>query len=247
MIAALLTGLRPVFADFQYDLSAEDVYRIQSSAIVSRVSYSGTEQLSVRRDGKAVRFEAHARYVRSAGDGKIGGGDARFVSELLPSGSFENRVDDDPDFLTILNQPFAVLLDAATLHDLRDLHTAVPFSAGSPLGGDTLLHGLLRPGVAGPVSGHPSIAVRFEADGPMTGMLPGQGDAGMSGTMRMDGTAYYSPASGMLLALRATLTIDASLHQGKPAVTVPVHVIYRRSIRASRADQPAGETVKTRR
>jgi hypothetical protein len=37
----------------------------------------------------------------------------------------------------------------------------------------------------------------------------------------------------MLLALRARLTIDARLHDSKPAVYVPVRIVYVRSIRAS--------------
>ena len=56
---------------------------------------------------------------------------------LRADGTFEDRVDNDPDFLTILNQPFAVQLDGATLRDLRALHGRVPFSATSPLGGET--------------------------------------------------------------------------------------------------------------
>ena len=67
-----------------------------------------------------MRFEARARYTRTGPDGESRA-EARFVQVLLPNGTFEDRVDDDPDFLTILNQPFAVRLDAATLRDLRAL------------------------------------------------------------------------------------------------------------------------------
>jgi hypothetical protein len=243
LVTALLPVLRPALADFRYDLAGEDVYRIESTATVSRVTYAGTEGLSITQDGKGTRFEARAHYVRYSPDGKSSV-DARFVTELLSNGSFEGRVDDDPDFLTILNQPFAVQLDPATLRDLRELHGGVPFSASSPLGGDSVLHGSLRPGAGGPIDGRPSVAVRFQAVGPMSGTLPGSSDASISGTMRMDGTAYYSLDDAMLLALSARLTIDARLRQNHPAVLIPVHITYLRAIRVVRDDRDVGQAVK---
>ncbi len=243
MLTALLPVLQPALADFRYDLAGEDVYRIESTATVSRVSYTGTEGLSIKQNGKTTRFEARAHYVRYSPDGKTSA-DARFVTELLPNGSFEGRVDDDPDFLTILNQPFAVQLDPVTLRDLRELHGAVPFSASSPLGGDSVLHGSLRPGAGGPIDGRPTVAVRFQAVGPMTGTLPGGSGASISGTMRMDGTAYYALGDAMLLALSARLTIDARLRQDHPAVFIPVHITYLRAIRVVRDERDVGQAVK---
>ncbi|HEY2473423.1 MAG TPA: hypothetical protein VGI19_01345 [Candidatus Cybelea sp.] len=222
----------PAFADLQYDLQGQDLYEVQSTATSSRVSYDGTEHVSITKQGKDTRFEARAHYIRTSPDGRSSA-DADFIADLAPDGSFEDRVDDDPDFLTILNQPFAVQLDAPTLKDLQDLRGAVPFAANSPLGGGSVLHGLLRPATSGLIAGHPTVAVRFEAEGPMTGSLPGHTEGTISGTMHMDGTAYYSVENAMLLALRATLTIDARLHQNKPAVDMPVRITYLRSIRAS--------------
>jgi hypothetical protein len=141
---------------------------------------------------------------------------------LRPDGAFEDRLDDDPDFLTILNQPFAARLDSATLLDVRELRKPVPFAATSPLGASTVLHGFLRPGVGGPIEGHPTVAVRFQAAGPMNGKLPGHADANVAGKMRMDGTAYYALDNAMLLALNVTLTIDARLSESRPSVSVPV-------------------------
>jgi hypothetical protein len=221
----------PVRADVQYDTSGEDVYRIQAVGTSSKVSYSGTERLLVRPEGKAWRFEARARYTREAPDGKTRG-EAVFVQELEPDGTFEDRIDDDPDFLTILNQPFAVRLDAATLRDLRALHGRVPFSATSPLGAQAVLHGFLRPAPGGPIAGHPTVAVRFEAEGAMTGPLPGSAEALVSGTMRMDGVAYYALESATLFALNVTLTLDARLTQSRQPTPVPVRIFYRRSIKA---------------
>ncbi|HEV3090152.1 MAG TPA: hypothetical protein VGX91_01780 [Candidatus Cybelea sp.] len=194
------------------------------------MSYAGSERLSVQLEGHTRRYDARATFVRLAPDGKSDG-DAHFVAEMLPDGSFEDRVDDDPNFLTILNQPFAVQLDRATLHDLRSMHGAIPFAAGSPLGGDTVLRGFLRPGPSGPVDGRATVAVRFEAHGPMTGSLPGRSDATISGTMHMDGTAYYALDDAMLLALTATLTVDARLQQSRGNAAVPVRITYRRSLR----------------
>ncbi|MGC9991364.1 MAG: hypothetical protein ABSD52_03055 [Candidatus Cybelea sp.] len=243
MVTALLPVLQPALAGFQYDLAGEDVYRVESTATVSRVSYTGTEGLSIKQDGKAMRFEARAHYVRYSPDGKSSA-DARFVTELLPNGSFEGRVDDDPDFLTILNQPFAVQLDPVTLRDLRELHGGAPFSASSPLGGDSVLHGSLRPGAGGPIDGRPTVAVRFQAVGPMAGTLPSSSGASISGTMRMDGTAYYALDDAMLLALSARLTIDARLRQNHPALFIPVHITYLRAIRVVRDERDVGQAVK---
>jgi hypothetical protein len=243
LVTALLPVLQPALAGFQYDLAGEDVYRVESTATVSRVSYTGTEGLSIKQDGKAMRFEARAHYVRYSPDGKSSA-DARFVTELLPNGSFEGRVDDDPDFLTILNQPFAVQLDPVTLRDLRELHGGAPFSASSPLGGDSVLHGSLRPGAGGPIDGRPTVAVRFQAVGPMAGTLPSSSGASISGTMRMDGTAYYALDDAMLLALSARLTIDARLRQNHPALFIPVHITYLRAIRVVRDERDVGQAVK---
>ncbi|MGC1381839.1 MAG: hypothetical protein WA814_12550 [Candidatus Baltobacteraceae bacterium] len=224
--------MRPAYATLQYETSGEDVYRVESTGTVSRVSYRGSEQLTIGREGAAVRFQARAHYTRDV-PGERTNQDALFVQIMRPDGSFEDRVDNDPDFLTILNQPFAIELDAATLRDLRDLHGRVPFDATSPLGGENLLHGFLRPGASGPIQGRPTVAVRFQADGPMTGELPGHAGATVSGSMRMDGTAYYALSDAILLGLKATLTIEASLHERHSTTAMPVRITYTRSIRAA--------------
>ncbi len=226
--------MRPTLADQQYTTSGEDVYRIASSGVASRILYTGVQHLSVQRQGRRIRFEAKAHYEREGPDG-ASQDDARFVQVLLPDGSFEDRSDTDPDFLTILNQPFAVELDGPTLRDIRQLHGRVPFNATSPFGGSTILRGYLRPGTSGPIDGRWSVAVRFEADGPISGPLPGRGDATVAGRMHMDGVAYYAVGTAFLLALNATLTITARLYQGESAGPVPVRITYHRSIRATHA------------
>jgi hypothetical protein len=234
---------RPACADQLYSTNGEDVYRIESSGAVSRIVYTGSERLSVKPEGKQLRFEAAAHYLRDAPDGKSDL-NARFVQVLMPDGTFVDRTDEDPDFLTILDQPFAVRLDTATLRDVRELRGRLPFSATSPLGGDTVLRGFLRPGVSGPIDGHQTVAIRFQAEGPMAGPLRGYNGATVSGRMLMDGTAYYALDDATLLALNATLTIDAQLYQGQPPAAVPVQIIYRRSIRATTpTTQPAVRTL----
>jgi hypothetical protein len=227
----------PVCADVQYDAYGEDVYRLESAVTTSKVSYAGSERLTIRREGTVRRFEASAAYTRSGPDGESRA-KARFVQLLLPDGTFEDRVDDDPDFLTILNQPFAVRLDSATLRDLRALRGRVPFSATSPLGSEAVLHGFLRHATGGPIGGRPTVAVDFEAAGAMTGPLPGSAQTLVSGTMRMDGVAYYATDSGTLLALNVTLTLKARLAQSRTSPSVPVRITYTRSIRAARTLRP---------
>lgn len=230
LVAALASAALPALADQQYDVRGEDVYHVGAAGVVSRVEYTGEQRLTVERLGGHIRYDAQARYARSGADGNSRG-DARFVQELRSDGSFVDDLDNDPDFLTILNQPFAVQLDAGTVRDLRNLHGAVPFSATSPLGGQAVLRGYLRPAVGGAVDGRAAVAVRFEAEGPMTAPMPARADATMSGHMRMDGIAYYSTGDAVLLALDATLTIVAQLHDGRE--TVPVRIVYRRYIRAT--------------
>jgi hypothetical protein len=223
-------------ADERYDVMGQDVYRIGQPATISRVVYDGTQTLEVYKQGKRIRYEAQARYRRVDAAGKSDVV-ARFVQELSADGAFRDLLDDDPDFLTVLNQPFAVQLDTLTMRDLHHLHAAVPFDATSPLGGDAVLRGFLRPGTAGEIGGREAIAVHFQAAGPMSGPLPGVPHATMSGRMRMDGTAYYAVDDAILLALDATLTIDAKLQEATQ--TIPVQITYRRYIRA------APEAVKT--
>ena len=222
----------------QYDASGQDVYRIESAATSSKVSYAGSEGLTVRREGTGMRFEARARYTRTGPDGESRA-EARFVQILLPDGTFEDRVDDDPDFLTVLNQPFAVRLDTATLRDLRALRGRVPFSATSPLGAEAVLQGFLRRATGGPIDGRPTVAVNFEAAGAMTGPLPGSPQTLVSGSMRMDGFAYYALDGGTLLALNVTLSLKARLAQNHSAASIPVRITYTRSIRAAKTLRPA--------
>ncbi|HEY1429416.1 MAG TPA: hypothetical protein VGF18_07570 [Candidatus Tumulicola sp.] len=217
-------------ADVRYHLTGQDVYGIGSGVQVSSVRYTGEQQLSVRHDGGRVWYTVRATYTRYESD-DASAHTATFEQASRADGSLENERDDDPDFLTILNQPFAISLDRATLHDLRSLRAPVPFDAGSPLGDGAVMHGYLRPAGNGSVAGRPVIAIVFDAQGTMDGPIPGKSDTRMAGRMHMNGTAYYATGNALLLELDATLRVDANLSASGASPT-PVKIVYRRTIRA---------------
>lgn len=229
VVAVLLAlSLACARADETYGVTGQDVYRIGTTVPQTKIAYTGSEHLSVARDNSGARFVAEAVYTRVDDSGKATV-HARFVQQMAKDGSFEDRVDEDPDFLTILNQPFAIQLDATTMRDLERLHGSVPFEATSPLGG-ARLHGYLRSAGKGRIQNVLSTGVRFNAQGPMTGTLPQHPEDSLNGTIRMDGTAYYSQHDSMLVALDATLTIEGKLLNDNTAV--PVRIVYHRTIRA---------------
>ena len=217
-------------ADQLYSVTGSDLYRIGSAVASTRIAYSGTQRLSIQRRGKTERYQADVTYTRSDASGPATL-HADFVQELTASGAFRDRRNDDPDFLTVLNQPFAIELDATTLRDLAHLRGSVPFTATSPLGSSEL-HGFLRPGTSGLIDGRSVIGVRFEAKGPMSGGLPNHPATAIRGTIRMDGTAYYATHSALLLALDATLDITGKLQHGTDEI--PVRITYKRAIRATK-------------
>lgn len=227
--ALLLVTAGSVRADQRYAVSGEDVYRIGASQPSTDIAYSGFQRLSIQQGAKATRFVAVAKYTRSDQDGRAIVR-ARFVQRLLRDGTFEDVVDADPDFLTILNQPFAIELDPRTMADLHHLHANVPFEATSPLGG-AHLRGYLRPMPQGKVHGIESTGVGFSAQGPMVGSLPDHPTDTLHGTIEMAGTAYYSLKGALLVALDATLTIEGKLLTDGNA-GVPVKIVYHRVIRA---------------
>jgi len=217
-------------ADQTYSVSGEDVYRIGTALPQTRIGYFGSQHLSVAKDDAGQRFVAEATYTRADDSGRATV-HARFVQQMAKDGSFDDRVDEDPDFLTILNQPFAIRLDPRTMGDLRKLRGSVPFEATSPLGG-ARLHGFLRPAGTAKVLAMPATGVRFSAAGPMSGTLPQHPEDSLRGTIHMDGTAYYSQDEALLVALDATLTIEGKL--GSEGTAVPVRIIYHRTIRAQK-------------
>jgi hypothetical protein len=215
-------------ADQSYRVDGSDTYQIGGSDVRSEIAYTGTQQLSVRQAGKARRYTAHADYLRND-QGTHERVKASFESTILPNGEQEDGANNDPDYLTILNQPFAVQLDAATMHDLASLSGSVPFDFPSPMTGAPL-HGTLRHVGSATLNGESVLGVAFEANGPLDGSLPDHPNLALAGRIRMNGTAYYTAAGALLLALDATLTISGNVVGN--ARRDPVEIVYRRSLKA---------------
>jgi hypothetical protein len=230
----------PANADQSYVVSGNDRYQIGQTDLQTSIAYSGVQRLTITTEGSHKRFTAQATYTRSDSAGRVPAS-ASFVQEMTPAGELKDRMDLDPDYLTVLNQPFAVELDAATLHDLLHLRGRVPFVFPAPMTGGTL-RGYLERGQTGRIAQRPVLAVDFDATGPMVGPLPDRVQMSISGTMRMRGTAYYAlRGEPLLLALNETLSISGTLHDRSQ--NSPVKIEYARSIRADAS--AATETTAT--
>lgn len=215
-------------ADQRYTLAGTDVYQVGARELQTQITYTGKETLFVSGAGGAKRFKVKAAYTRSDQTGSQPG-HAFFEALMLPSGEQQDQTNADPNYLTVLNQPFSVQLDVLTLRDLASLHGRIPFDFPSPVTGGAL-HGYLMRGTPAIVAGRRAMGVNFDADGPMRGPLPDHPAMTLNGHMKMRGTAYYQTDTALLLALDATLTITGNLDAAKKAT--PVSIVYRRSIRA---------------
>lgn len=225
---AILAAPRLASADQRYTVAGTDLYQVGAREMQTQITYSGKETLSVTSAGGSKRYRVKAAYTRSDQAGSQPA-QAFFEALMLPSGEQKDQADSDPNYLTVLNQPFSVQLDVQTLGDLARLRGRVPFDFPSPMTGGAL-HGFLMRGTAATVAGRRAIGVNFEADGPMRGPLPDHANMTLNGRMRMRGTAYYQVDTALLLALDATLTITGTLGEAKKAT--PVSIVYKRSIRA---------------
>ena len=194
----------------------------------SEIAYSGTQRLSIHQAGKARRYVAHADYLRND-QGTHARVKASFESTILPGGEQQDGANNDPDYLTVLNQPFAVQLDAATIHDLAHLSGSVPFDFPSPMTGAPL-RGTLRHVGTATINGEAVLGVAFDANGPLHGTLPDHPNLVLRGHIRMSGTAYYTESGALLLALDATLSIVGNVVGD--ARRDPVDIVYKRSIKA---------------
>jgi hypothetical protein len=220
----------PANADQSYAVRGNDRYQIGQTDLQTSIAYSGTQHLTITKDGAQKRFTAQATYTRTDSAGRVPA-QASFVQEMTPQGELKDRMDLDPDYLTVLNQPFAVEVDATTMHDLLHLRGRVPFVFPAPMTGGTL-RGFLERGQTARIGQKPVLAVNFDATGPMVGPLPDHAQMSITGTMRMRGTAYYAlRGESLLLALSETLTISGTLHDRTQ--NSPVKIVYERSIRAA--------------
>lgn len=228
---AVLAARGSALGDQQYSVSGSDSYQIGTRDLQTQITYAGRETLIVTKAGKATRYRARVRYNRSDRAGTLPA-QASFDATLLPTGEQRDETDRDPNYLTVLNQPFSVQLDVATLRDLSRLHGRIPFDFPSPMTGGAL-HGYLKRGPTAMTGGRRAVGVDFEAVGPMRGPLPDHPNMTLNGKMHMHGVAYYEMGSALMVALDATLTIDGVLED--PKKQTPVSIVYRRMIRADSA------------
>jgi hypothetical protein len=227
-ILALLLAAGSTERHQLYHVSGKDSYQIGSRELRSDTSYDGKEKLTIRKVEGVTRYSARASYVRTdQGQGRSAV--ATFESILLANGQEQDIASDDPDFLTVLNQPFAVQLDAQTLRDVRNLHEPSPFTFTSAMTGATL-RGTLFHVTDGLIAGHPVVGIGFDASGSMRGGLPEHPEISLHGTIRMSGRAYYTSSSALLLGLDAKLQIAGTL--ADTSTSDPVKILYRRVIRA---------------
>jgi hypothetical protein len=212
----------------RYTLDGTDSFAIAGHSLHSTITYHGDEALSSRAVAGGVRFNVDVTYDEDDGAAR-GHHRATYALTMAPDGTVSEPVDADPDYLTLLNQPFSVQLDEPTLRDLHALTHAVPFDFPSPMTGAPL-HGTLRrlPDVT--VGGVNALGIAFTARGPVAGSLPDRPGMALRGTIAMNGTAYYAYHGALLVALEATLAIrgDVASRAGSNAVTIT----YRRAIRA---------------
>ena len=230
-------------ADQSYAVSGSDTFAVGNGDVRSEISYRGNETLHTERHGNTVRYVARARYTR-VDQGARSEATGYFSAELTADGEQRDLRDRDPDYLTVLNQPFAVQLDAPTLRDLAHLRSDVPFEFPSPITGSPL-HGHLRRIAEGMVGGERALGVAFDAGGPMRGPLPDRPRLQLAGKIRMHGSAYYRAEDALLLSLDATLTISGNL--ANPEQSDAVQIVYRRHIRAVGAKdtrRPVGAPAK---
>jgi hypothetical protein len=227
---SFLTLLAPANAQAHvqdYAMAGTDSFRIAARELQTQIEYAGDQRLTIVRTGSVTHFTAAAAYVRREG-GTAAHATGTFASTILPSGEQRDDGNADPDYLTILNQPFSIQLDAPTLRDLRSLAGAVPFDFPSPMTG-TPLHGSLRRLLDRTFNGVRVLGIAFSAHGPLAGTLPDRPTLAVSGTITMNGTAYYAYTNALLLALDATLLIEGKV--GGPTASDTVTIRYKRSIR----------------
>jgi hypothetical protein len=205
-----------------------DRFSIGAGDIQSDISYEGSETLTETTRGNVTRLHCHVAYTRSDGAAATtASGD--YVSDQLATGESLDSADHDPDYLTVLNQPFSAELDRQTLSDLEHLAGSLLFDFPSPFTGSSL-HGYLRHVAGGKVGSHRATGVQFEAEGPMKGQLPDRPGMTLTGTIAMSGTAYYDLDSSLLLVLDTTVTIRGNV--SNRTNKDPVTITYARTIRA---------------
>jgi len=216
-----------------YDVWGQDDFQIGSRVPRSDTLYRGEETLTIERTRTGATYEARADYERTAG-GAVERKDATFLSFISQDGVQRDERNADPEFLTILNQPFAVRLDAHTIRDIRKLSAPSAFAFESSKTG-AYLRGTLRRIPDGTIAGKHVVGIGFDASGPLHGAVPEHPEIALAGTMHMSGHAYYTAADALLMELDTTLEIAGKL--ADESTSDPVKIVYRRTIRAQTAKE----------
>ena len=235
LLIAVATSRAASAADQAYTVEGRDVFRVGNTDVQSRTAYRGMQRLTIARNPSGTTYVARVEYDKD-GDGGKQHQRASFTTTVLPSGEQHDGPGRDPDYLTVLNQPFSVQLDAPTMRDLGHVKRPVPFDFPSPMTG-AALHGTLRRLPDAMVGGTRSMGIAFDATGPLHGALPDRPEMALAGTITMRGTAYYAYDSALLVALDATLAIEGNLDA--TSVKSPVSIVYARSIRLADGRQAA--------
>lgn len=230
-------------ADEAYTVDGRDVFKIGSTNAGSTTVYHGSQKLAIRKSGRATTYVARVDYDKD-GEGGKEHAHASYTTTMLPSGDQHDGPAHDPDYLTVLNQPFSVQLDADTMRDLAHVKRPVPFDFPSPMTGAPL-KGTLRRLPDAMMNGVRVMGIAFEATGPLNGALPDRPEMALAGTITMKGTAYYAYRNALLLALDATLGIDGNLDS--TAKKAPVSIVYARTIRSAPSQETARLTPSPRR
>jgi hypothetical protein len=228
--AFLITLATPALSETPvqlYTIDGEDSFQIAGKPARTNIVYAGTQRLAIERQGNVTHFKATVAYDRHEG-GSATHATGAFSTKILANGEQHDEDDGDPDYLTILNQPFSIELDGPTLRDLRSLVKAVPFDFPSPMTGAPL-HGSLRRLPDGTLNGRRVLGIAFAARGPLNGSLPDRPEMALTATITMNGTAYYAYADALLLALDATLQIEGRV--ANSGQNDPVTIVYKRTIR----------------
>ncbi len=223
----VLVSVAVASADETYRVEGHDVFQVGARDLRGDIAYVGNQRLSVAKRGSATHYVASVDYLRKD-QGAVSHAHGSFASTITASGEQRDELNRDPDYLTVLNQPFSVQLDGGTLRDIARLHGRVPFDFPSPITGAPL-HGYLEHGVDAVSNGARVVGVAFAADGPLHGRLPDHPGMMLSGTIRMTGTAYYTSTNAMLRSLDATLTITGNVVDA--GSNQPVRIVYRRTLR----------------
>jgi hypothetical protein len=217
-------GAGQALADETYSVSGSDRFQTPHGELRAEIAYSGRQTLSIRRERRVTIYRSRAEYDR-IDQGARAHAVATFGSEATPDGDLRDLEANDPDFVTVLNQPFNVELDPRTLRDLDAVAAPIPFKFPSPLDGTSLEGTLQREERAR--SGPEIVGVLFHVAGPMRPRVGDRSPVALDGRITVDGTARYLKASGLLRDLDATITISGRVD---PSEAPGVIVVYKRSI-----------------